>query len=1021
MPDSGSNRENESRQSASTRRHADAPRACAEILEPRLLLSGTSYLVDSLLDVVADDGAITLREALEAANTNTAVFDAPAGSDTETDIIEFDPALGGGTIVLDGAELAISDAVEIRAPETGRITIDADRRSRALTTSAAGVLEGLVFTHGYVTDGYGGGVRAAGSDPATMRDCIIVGNIASGGGGLANYSRGGLTMDSCIVAGNFASGDDGYGAVGGGVSNYIMGVLSMSNCLVIGNQTRWPEYPFGSSGVGGGIYNWNALSMTNCSVVGNESLRGAGLYTGSSLPSGEMTLTNTVMVANYGMEGQDLYGDVELASSFNYIGNAESNLENGVDGNTLGGEDARLWMRIDGDIIECIPGPGSALIDAGNTILAPTGTDLLGNPRLSGASVDIGAVEGAQELWPSFALLSPTEDTEVAADVQTPLPILADITMPVETKVDVFYDDDGVRNGDEFSIAEDAPAALLTGNIAWETIWTPAGEWTLSVELDHDFLPFSSVEQRTVTVTPGTGGRFLVDSLDDVVAEDGVITLREAIEAANTDDPVGDAPAGSETEVDVIQFDPSLAGGTIHLNGEALSVREAVRIQAPGVEAITIDAEGLSRVMDLSNSEQVLLDGLVIRGGVADEGGGIYAKSTGQVTIANSRIADNHADSAGGGIYSESGPDWLLVNCEISDNSTDGYGGGLTVTPIDGYVKAVGCSFSDNTALSEGGGIFCFSAEMFLVDCELTSNSALAEDSEGGGASLPNATVTLLRCLMAGNSAADGGGLDGNPSLFDCVVVGNNAATRGGGVSGGSPKLTNTTVAGNYAGEQGGGIYAGGSSASLTNSIVGLNDAPTGTDTQGTFALESSLIGGDPGFVRNPSAGADGVWGTDDDDWGDLHLAAGSAAIDAGDDSLAVDADGLPLLADRDGAPRFRGASVDIGAYEYQPLPGDANADGTVTDADYTLWADHYGQTGATFDMGDFNLDGAVTDADYTIWADHYGQSVSTAAGQAFEPAPASAPAGAMGPLPFTTPLAEDVDLLAMLSIPEAL
>jgi PEP-CTERM motif-containing protein len=54
-------------------------------------------------------------------------------------------------------------------------------------------------------------------------------------------------------------------------------------------------------------------------------------------------------------------------------------------------------------------------------------------------------------------------------------------------------------------------------------------------------------------------------------------------------------------------------------------------------------------------------------------------------------------------------------------------------------------------------------------------------------------------------------------------------------------------------------------------------------------------------------------------------------------------------------------------------IPGDANGDGVVSDADYTIWADNYGQSGASWDMGDFNGDGEVSDADYTIWADNYG------------------------------------------------
>jgi glucose/arabinose dehydrogenase len=67
---------------------------------------------------------------------------------------------------------------------------------------------------------------------------------------------------------------------------------------------------------------------------------------------------------------------------------------------------------------------------------------------------------------------------------------------------------------------------------------------------------------------------------------------------------------------------------------------------------------------------------------------------------------------------------------------------------------------------------------------------------------------------------------------------------------------------------------------------------------------------------------------------------------------------------------------LDLGGEVFRvtgPVPGDANGDGAVTDADYTIWADHYGQSGADASTGDFNGDGSVTDADYTIWADNYG------------------------------------------------
>ncbi|MBL9125758.1 MAG: hypothetical protein JNG90_19110, partial [Planctomycetaceae bacterium] len=59
--------------------------------------------------------------------------------------------------------------------------------------------------------------------------------------------------------------------------------------------------------------------------------------------------------------------------------------------------------------------------------------------------------------------------------------------------------------------------------------------------------------------------------------------------------------------------------------------------------------------------------------------------------------------------------------------------------------------------------------------------------------------------------------------------------------------------------------------------------------------------------------------------------------------------------------------------------PGDGNGDGLVDGADYTLWADHFLQTGATFGQGDYNADGIVDGADYTIWADNFSPGVSLA------------------------------------------
>ena len=129
--------------------------------------------------------------------------------------------------------------------------------------------------------------------------------------------------------------------------------------------------------------------------------------------------------------------------------------------------------------------------------------------------------------------------------------------------------------------------------------------------------------------------------------------------------------------------------------------------------------------------------------------------------------------------------------------------------------------------------------------------------------------------------------------------------------------------------------------------------------------------------MRDPSAGADGKWGTADDDPGDLHLTATSAAVNGGDNALAVDDKGQPLAKDQEGRPRVFDDLVDIGAYEFQGAmaPGRETASVVVTtdDDEFDLYdgeitlreAIYYSQLGAgstiTFDRA---LDNATITLD---------------------------------------------------------
>src|SRR5262245_39233352 len=79
---------------------------------------------------------------------------------------------------------------------------------------------------------------------------------------------------------------------------------------------------------------------------------------------------------------------------------------------------------------------------------------------------------------------------------------------------------------------------------------------------------------------------------------DGKVTVREALEAANTNARVDGASAG-EAGVDSIVFQPGLVG-TINLNGTQLEIMESVTSQGLGPALTVLDAGGLSRIFEIT-------------------------------------------------------------------------------------------------------------------------------------------------------------------------------------------------------------------------------------------------------------------------------------------------------------------------------------------------------------------------------------------------------------------------------------
>ncbi len=92
--------------------------------------------------------------------------------------------------------------------------------------------------------------------------------------------------------------------------------------------------------------------------------------------------------------------------------------------------------------------------------------------------------------------------------------------------------------------------------------------------------------------------------------------------------------------------------------------------------------------------------------------------------------------------------------------------------------------------------------------------------------------------------------------------------------------------------------------------------------------------------------------------------------------------------------------NTELFAAATRPGKGDANSDGQIDGADYTVWSDHYGWSGQPawsrggWQVGNFTEDGTVDGADYTIWADSYTGGLSLAGAGEAEGASLPEPAG---------------------------
>ncbi len=342
-------------------------------------------------------------------------------------------------------------------------------------------------------------------------------------------------------------------------------------------------------------------------------------------------------------------------------------------------------------------------------------------------------------------------------------------------------------------------------------------------------LRFEALEQRRMlAITVDT-------TLDVVDMNDGVTSLREAIAEANA------TPAA-----DTIDFAAALTAAgpaTILLAQGELAITAPLVIDGPAAKGLTIDAQQLSRIFNITaNSGDFTIDDVtLIHGRTTGDnpvgvntfsGGAIRSLSTGMLTFSRVVLADNGTTgvrASGGAVFAAGKV--TMTDSLASGNFTSGSsaGGGALLVTADAVIQRSAVSGNRTEGAASAGGGVAGLANVSLLQSAVSGNTTMAAspsvggvvatkaifvlqsvvmNNVGSGLQSTGSDVTITQGTVSGNSLVGVSALSKNVTTVDSTISGNN----GGIVAAGIVSLLRSTVTGNHATSAS--IHAGGAYSS---------------------------------------------------------------------------------------------------------------------------------------------------------------------------------------------------------------
>ncbi|MBO9470943.1 hypothetical protein J7355_12615 [Endozoicomonas sp. G2_2] len=669
---------------------------------------------------MSGEGQCTLRDAITAANGNTATAGCTAGDDNN-DTIMFGESVAGSTITLGGTALPtimsgstlVIDAMASEDDDsTAGVTIDANEQSRIFINQGELTLNDLTLINGVADtaddDDTNGDARFDRSGGAILN---LGGTLIVSGGAMNNNTadRAGGAIE--VATGGTVEGDDSA------IDNLR---VTLDNVNFSGNNAGV------NPGNGGALHVSGAgdIQVNGGTFSNNISEEGGALWNNQ----GTMTVSDATFTANVangaapastpaegGLGGGAIFGQVDGANGTIVItgsmftGNMAGNEEDGEGDSSASGGAILAGDGTTLDVTNSVFRDNSARRAGGAIEVLPGSTTTLDN--VTGTGNDAGQNPG---------------------------------------------------NGGFLHVTGDGNVAVTGGSYARNTAVEGGAFWNNQGEMTLTGVSIVNNEATGAEATQGGGGIYAEGNAE---GDSGTLTISDSRIAMNKASGTSGSGGG-------ILVSPN---ATANITNTRIEANQANRAGG-GIEnaggTVTLDGVTLGGESDAQGN-------VIAPNPNPGNGGGLHIGGAGSTTITNTAVGYNQAVE-GGGLWNSAGGALSVTNTTVSDNSADTGAGVYQDGGDGGSVTGEGISLSYASVVNNNGVGVDAGNDAAPEDAYTITNSLIAANDtnlgEGIDASDEDGNVVGDASLLDGMYRLYGGPTATQPLAMDSDAVDTNGA-----------------------------------------------------------------------------------------------------------------------------------------------------------------------------------------------------------------------------------------------------